>query len=94
MPERGSASDFKDAATPKFTHNDVVCDLFLVNEHENLPPVSHQQKCLTNGFRGTFDMKSNYFGLMIPKKRKSFEKLDGRAIKWAISFYIYTGGWM
>ena len=34
-----------------------------------------------DGSCGTFDIKSNYFGLLIPKKIKSFEKLNKRVTK-------------
>ena len=42
---------------------------------------NHQQKCLTNGICGIFDMKSNHVGKVIPKMPKSLQKLDNRAIK-------------
>ena len=34
-----------------------------------------------NGICGTFDIKSNYFGRVIPKNEKSLEKLDKMPIK-------------
>ena len=41
--------------------------------------MNHQQKCLINGI-GTFGIKSNYFGPVIPKKLKGFGKLNDRVI--------------
>ena len=79
--ERASALDFKDAAAPRFGHSDVACCLFLVTNIKKVLPVNHQQKCLINVICGVFLIKSNYFGSMIPKKLKSFENLDKRAIK-------------
>ena len=38
-------------------------------------PVSHKQKCLTNGFYCTFDIKSNYFDPVILKKLEKFGKI-------------------
>ena len=38
------------------------------NEHQNVPPVNHQQKCLINGICGVFDVKSNYFDSLVPLK--------------------------
>ena len=46
-----------------------------------MSPFNHQQKCLINGICGIFDMKSNRVGKVIPKKPKSLQKLDKRAIK-------------
>ena len=46
-----------------------------------MPLVVHQQKCLIIGIRGTFDIKSNHFGPVMPRKLKGFEKLDKRVIK-------------
>ena len=46
-----------------------------------MSPFNHQQKCLINGICGIFDMKSNHVGKVIPKKPKSLQKLDKRAIK-------------
>ena len=46
-----------------------------------MSPFNHQQKCLINGICGIFDMKSNHVGKVIPKKPKSLQKLDNRAIK-------------
>ena len=43
-------------------------------------PVNHQQKSLINGILGTFDIKSNHFGPVIPKQLKGFEKLDKRYV--------------
>ena len=40
------------------------------DEHQKVLPVSHQQKCSINGICGTFDIKSNYFGPVIPRKLK------------------------
>ena len=42
--ERVSSLDFKDA---RFGHSDVVLSIFS-DEYQKVPPVSHQQKCLTN----------------------------------------------
>ena len=63
-PDRASALDFKDTATPQFDHGDAV----LVYFYEKVPPVSHQQKYLINGLYNTFDIKSNYIGPVIAKK--------------------------
>ena len=42
----------------------------------------HPRTSLINGICGTFDIKSNYFGPVVPiKALKSFEKLDKMAIK-------------
>ena len=30
------------------------------NQHQNVKPVNHQQKCLINGICGIFDMKSDH----------------------------------
>ena len=46
-----------------------------------MSPFNHQQKCLTDGICGLFDMKSNHVGKVIPKKPKNLQKLDKRAIK-------------
>ena len=67
-PERASAFDFKDAAT-----RHLVIAMYLSiysNEHQNVPLVNHQLKCLINGICGILDMKSNCFGRIIPKKLK------------------------
>ena len=45
-----------------------------------MSPFNHQQKCLINGICGIFYMKSNHVGEVIPKKPKTFTKLDKRAI--------------
>ena len=50
------------------------------NEHQNVPPVNHQQKCLINGICGVFDVKSNYFDSLVPLK-KILKKFHKRAIK-------------
>ena len=46
------------------------------NEHQKIPPANHQQKCLINGICDTFGIQSNYFGPVVPKKLKRFEKFD------------------
>ena len=46
-----------------------------------MSPFNHQQKCLINGICSIFGMKSNHVGKVIPKKPKSSQKLDKRAIK-------------
>ena len=79
--ERASASDFKDAVAQRFGHRDVVV-IYFTNDHQKLPPVNHQEKCLVNGICGIFDKKSNYFGPVMPEKIKRFENLDERVIKY------------
>ena len=69
-----SALDFKDAAAPRFDHIDVVFSIFI-NEHQKIPSVNCQQKCLINGICSTFDIKPNYFGPVIPKKLSKFWKI-------------------
>ena len=51
-PGRASALDFKDVAAARFGQSDVV---FV---YQKVPPVNHQQKCLTNGICGTVLIKS------------------------------------
>ena len=78
------------------TWSDGLCNTILIllgsercrflsissNEHQNILPVNHhKQKCLIKGICGSFDIKSNYFGPVIPKKRKKFEELDMEVIK-------------
>ena len=74
-PERASASDFKDATAPRFGHSDIGFLSISSNEHQNIPPVNHQQKCLINGISGTFDIKSNCLGPVIPNKLEKFRKI-------------------
>ena len=45
------------------------------NKHQKVPPVNHQQIWLINGICGTLDIKSNYFGLVIPIMLKHFRKI-------------------
>ena len=70
MPPSGKRPlDFKDASAQRFGRSNVFLFLFS-NEHQKVPPVNYQQKSLINGIGGTFDIKSNYFGPVIPKKLK------------------------
>ena len=48
--------------------------LFIL-ERQKLLAVNHQPEYLTNGICGTFDIKSNYFGSLIPEKLKKFKKI-------------------
>ena len=57
-PEKASDFGFKGATAPRFGPSDVLC--IYSNEH------------LRNGISDTFDMKSKYFGPVIPKKPKNF----------------------
>ena len=43
--QRATVLVFKDANAPQFGHGDVVFYIFS-NEHQKVPPVNHQQKCL------------------------------------------------
>ena len=61
------------SAVPQFSHDDLVF-VFFSNEHQTVLLVNHQEKCLINGICGTFDIKSNHFGLVIPKKAKKVWK--------------------
>ena len=70
-----SVSDFKDVTVPQFGHSDVVFCSICSKERQKVSPVNHQQKRLLNGICGTFDIKSNYFGPVIPKKLKKFGKI-------------------
>ena len=79
-----STSNNSRSGTPPLNHAMIWSCSFLSifsNEHQKVPPVNHRQKCLINGICGTFDMKSNYFGPVIPKSQESFEKLEKRVIK-------------
>ena len=40
-----------------------------------MPPVNHLQKCLINVICGTFDIKSNHFGPVIPKTLEKFQRI-------------------
>ena len=44
--------------------------LFFTNKHQNVPLVNYQQKCLINSICGILEVKSNYFGPVMPKKLK------------------------
>ena len=50
--------DFKDADA-----SELVCSALSIfrNEHQNAPPVNHQQKCFMNRICSISDVKSNYF---------------------------------
>ena len=64
--------------SPEIGHSNVIFYLFLVT---NIKTCS-SAKCLINGICGIFDMKSNHFGPVLPRKlKKIFEKLYKRAIK-------------
>ena len=68
---RGDALDFNDTAALLFGQSNVVFFCFIfIKEYQKVPIVNYQQKCLINRIRGTFDIKSNKFGLIIPKKLK------------------------
>ena len=69
-----SASDVKDAAVPQFSHDDLVF-VFFSNERQTVLLVNNQKKSLINGICGTFDIKSNHLGLVIPKNLKKFGKI-------------------
>ena len=71
--EKASASDFKDSPILRFCHSDAVLSIFS-NEHQNVLPVNHQQKCVITGICSTFNIKSNYFGPVIPEKPKKVLK--------------------
>ena len=68
-----------------YTRRESICLRFLQsifsNEHQKVPPVYHQQKCLINGICGASGIKSNYFGPTIPRKLKDFDKLGKKMIK-------------
>ena len=49
--------------------------------------INHQQKWSINGICGNFDIKSNYFGPVITKSFKSFEKLNRKVIAGKIKCY-------
>ena len=65
---RTSALDFKDAAAPRFGQRDVVFLSIFSNEHQKVLPVNHQQESLINGTFGTFNIKLNHLGPVIPNK--------------------------
>ena len=66
-PDRASALDFKETTAPRFSQSDVFFLSIFSNEQQQVPPVNHKQKCLIKRICGTFDMKSNYYGPVIPK---------------------------
>ena len=57
---------------PRFGYSNVVFCLFLVTNIESCHLSIISKKCLISRFCGIFDMRSNYFGPLIPKKLKKF----------------------
>ena len=53
--KKASAIDFKDAASLQFGHRDVDFWLFVVKNIWKVPPLNHQQKCLTLFNMGYFN---------------------------------------
>ena len=77
--------EFKDASAPQFGHSCVFFCLFI-------PPVNHHINCLRNGICGTFELKSNYFGPVMPTKLKKFGKIGEEGNRQSLQNHIYTNG--
>ena len=58
----------KDCSALHYFLTDLSFLPIFSNQHPKVPPVNHQQNCLINGICGTCDIKSNYFGSVIPRK--------------------------